>query len=324
MPPDTADFKPVFQRVTRNSALARGACRNLILTVPVCHVKRAQKLTTGTLTNEGDYMPKSISLLTLAAAVGLAGAAMAQDTATEPATAADAEAATDTSGAATDEATTDAPATAETAAPAPDTSAAETGSDDAATDDAATDSATGTATDAPATESAADPATGKDNAFSTGQQVDGEKPAVYIREEFGDWSLRCFRNDDGDDPCQLYQLLREEGGNPVAEFSVFRIEGQAPAVAGATAIVPLVTLLTEELKMSVDGATAKSYPYRVCTEAGCVAQMGLTAEDVNTFKRGKAAQITLVPAQAPDKKVRIDISLSGFTAGYEAVGSFTE
>ena len=84
MPPDTADFKPVFQRVTRNSALARGACRNLILTVPVCHVKRAQKLTTGTLTNEGDYMPKSISLLTLAAAVGLAGAAMAQDTATEP------------------------------------------------------------------------------------------------------------------------------------------------------------------------------------------------------------------------------------------------
>ncbi len=231
-------------------------------------------------------MPKSISILTLAAILGMSGAAMAQDTTAQP----EADAAED---GATD-ATTD---TASDAAPA-DT--------EAATTDTATDGA------------------GTNNAFSTGTQVEGEQPAVYVKETFGDWSLRCFRNDDGEDPCQLYQLLREAGGNPVAEFSVFRIEGQAPAVAGATAIVPLVTLLTEELKLSVDGGTAKSYPYRVCTEAGCVAQMGLTAEDVAVFKRGATAQISLVPAQAPDQVVRINVSLSGFTAGYEAVGSFTE
>ena len=34
--------------------------------------------------------------------------------------------------------------------------------------------------------------------------------------------------------------------------------------------------------------------------------------------------MVLVPAQAPDQKVVIDISLSGFTAGYEAVGAFKE
>ncbi|MFX0540330.1 invasion associated locus B family protein [Roseovarius sp. S4756] len=236
-------------------------------------------------------MPKSISILSFAAALGLAGAAFAQDTTTEE--------------------------------PAAE-SAAETSTDAAA--DTATE--TGTAADAPAEADAAaseeGAENGTDNAFSTGTQVADEQPAVYVKEKFGDWSLRCFRNDEGEDPCQLYQLLREAGGNPVAEFSVFRIEGQAPAVAGATAIVPLVTLLTEELKLSVDGGTAKSYPYRVCTEAGCVAQMGLTQEDVDTFKRGATAQITLVPAQAPDQKVRIDVSLAGFTAGYEAVGEFTE
>ncbi|MFD0858152.1 invasion associated locus B family protein [Roseovarius aquimarinus] len=235
-------------------------------------------------------MPNSISILTLAAALGLAGAAMAQDTAVEP----------------------EADSAAETAA--------ETATDAAPEGAESTEAAEGT--EAEAGEDAA--ADGAGNAFSTGREVSDEEPPVYVKEQFGDWNLRCFRNPDGEDPCQLYQLLREEGGNPVAEFSVFRIEGQEPAVAGATAIVPLVTLLTEELKLSVDGGTAKSYPYRVCTEAGCVAQMGLTQADVDQFKRGATAQITLVPAQAPDQKVRINVSLSGFTAGYEAVGEFTE
>lgn len=235
--------------------------------------------------NEGDNMPNSLSILSFAAALGLAGAAIAQDTATEPATDTATDAAPET---ATDAPAADAEQTADQAEGAP--------ADDAATGDA----------------------------FSTGTQVAEEQPAVYVKEKFGDWSLRCFRNDDGEDPCQLYQLLREEGGNPIAEFSIFRIEGQAPAVAGATAIVPLITLLTEELKLSVDGGTAKSYPYRVCTEAGCVAQMGLTAEDVAIFKKGATAQLVLVPAQAPDQKVRINVSLAGFTAGYEAVGAFTE
>lgn len=231
--------------------------------------------------NEGETMPKSLSVLSLAAVLGLAGAAMAQDTT--------AQSETDSADAATDTEQTTAPDTAEES-----------------------------------TEETSEDASDAGNAFSTGSQVEDEEPAVYVREKFGDWSLRCFRNDEGEDPCQLYQLLRESGGNPVAEFSVFRIEGQDPAVAGATAIVPLVTLLTEELKMSVDGGTAKSYPYRVCTDAGCVAQMGLTQEDVDTFKRGATAQLRLVPAQAPDQVVRIDVSLSGFTAGYEAVGEFTE
>ncbi len=256
-----------------------------------------------TYNDDGKIMQNSLSILSFAAALGLAGAAFAQDTATDD------TAATEGAAAATQEAATD--AAADTGA---ETEAAGTDAADAPTD-AATDAATDTATEAP---------TEKDGAFATGTEVAEGEPAVYIKEKFGDWNLRCFRNDKGEDPCQLYQLLREQGGNPVAEFSIFRIEGQEPAVAGATAIVPLVTLLTEELKMSVDGGNAKSYPYRVCTEAGCVAQIGLTEQDIAVFKKGAKAQMVLVPAQAPDQKVTIDISLNGFTSGYEAVGAFTE
>lgn len=247
-------------------------------------------------------MSKSLSILSFAAALALAGTAMAQDTAADTDTTADA---------AEDSAVTDDTATdsATDSAPAEDAAADETPTDDAATDGAA-------AADA---DDATDGVT-----LDTGTEVAPEEPGIYVKETFGDWSMRCFRNENGEDPCQLYQLLREDGGNPVAEFSVFRIKGQAPAVAGATAIVPLVTLLTEELKMSVDNGNAKSYPYRVCTESGCVAQMGFTAEDIAAFKKGKGAQIVIVPAQAPDQQVKIKVSLMGFTAGYEAIGALTE
>ncbi len=237
--------------------------------------------------------------------MSLAGAGYAQDTAADTAT----------------ETTTGVEADATTGAATETGTAAEGTATEGTATDSASEAASTEATDSEAADTA-DTAT--DESFATGREVGTDQPAVYVKEKFGDWSLRCFHNADGEDPCQLYQLLRESGGNPVAEFSIFRIENQAPAIAGATAIVPLITLLTEELKISVDGGTAKSYPYRVCTEAGCIAQIGLTEQDIAAFKKGNKAQMVLVPAQAPDQIVKIDISLSGFTAGFEAVAAFTE
>lgn len=177
--------------------------------------------------------------------------------------------------------------------------------------------------EAPAT--GEDTGAGGDSAFSTGREVnETDQDPTYIKAEYDAWSLRCFRNPAGEDPCQMYQLLTEAGGNPVAEFSIFKIEESGPAVAGATVIVPLLTLLKDELKISVDGGAAKSYPYRFCSPAGCVAQIGLTQQDLDQFKRGAKAVMTLVPAQAPDQTVRIDVSLTGFTAAYGNVSVFNE
>jgi invasion protein IalB len=117
----------------------------------------------------------------------------------------------------------------------------------------------------------------------------------------------------------MYQLLREDAGNPVAEFSLFRLPEGSQAVAGATIAVPLGTLLSEEIKISVDGGKAKTYPFRFCSVAGCFAQVGLTEADVNAFKAGATANIQIVPAQAPDQTVDIKASLTGFTAAYDSV-----
>lgn len=138
----------------------------------------------------------------------------------------------------------------------------------------------------------------------------------YIREEFGDWALRCLRTETGEDPCQLYQLLMDAEGNPVAEFSIFPLPPGTQAVAGAEIVAPLLTLLTENVTLSVDGANSREYPFTYCNQAGCVARVGFTAEEVEQFRRGNAGQLTIVPALAPDEQVTLDISLSGFTAGY--------
>lgn len=147
---------------------------------------------------------------------------------------------------------------------------------------------------------------------------ESEDPS-YIKETYGDWQLQCFSSEAGEDPCQMYQLLREEGGNPVAEFSLFKLPSEGQAVAGATIAVPLGTLLPQGLKISVDGGKAKNYNYSFCSMGGCFARIGFTEADINAFKAGAAARLTLVPAQAPDQVVEIEASLSGFTAAYNEV-----
>lgn len=153
--------------------------------------------------------------------------------------------------------------------------------------------------------------------LDTGRPVQ-EDPA-YIKATHDDWQIKCFRTgvEGQDDLCQMYQLLTESAGNPVAEFTIYRLPEGGPVVAGATIAAPLGTLLTEEIKLSVDGANAKSYAYSFCTMAGCFARIGLTQQDIDTMKRGVKVTIEIVPAQAPDQKVKIDASLKGFTAAYE-------
>jgi invasion protein IalB len=142
----------------------------------------------------------------------------------------------------------------------------------------------------------------------------------YVLQEFGDWQMRCVKAPEGqNDPCNLYQLLEDKDGNQVAEVNLFRLPEGSRAAAGATIVVPLETLLTQQLTLSVDNANARRYPFTFCNSAGCVARVGFTQAEVDQFKRGVSAQIRLVPAAAPDEEVLLTMSLSGFTAGFAGV-----
>lgn len=180
---------------------------------------------------------------------------------------------------------------------------------------------TAPAADAPAADAPAADAAAPAEDLSLGTPAADGPGSTYTAATFVDWEQRCVRTADGSDPCQLYQLLKDETGNPVAEISVFGLPPGQQAAAGATAIVPLETLLTQELTLQVDSGTAKRYPYSWCSPIGCIARIGFTAEEVAAMKGGVKATMTLVPVVAPDKKVILNVSLKGFTAGYDAVNA---
>ena len=183
-------------------------------------------------------------------------------------------------------------APADPAAPAPAT--------DAAT---ATDLSMGADPTAPALPSQADAAIGK----------------TYLAANFDTWEQRCLKTADGSDPCQLYKLLKDKDGNSVAEISMFDIPAGNQAVAGATVMVPLETLLTASLQIAIDGSKPKLYPFTYCAAQGCISRVGFTADELTALQKGVKAVFTIVPAVAPDKTVDLDLSLKGFTAGYTAV-----
>lgn len=161
--------------------------------------------------------------------------------------------------------------------------------------------------------------------LSIGENVDGT-PALgqpYTAEVIGAWEMRCIKTEDETDPCQMYQLLDDGKGVPVAEFSMFRLPEGGQAIAGATVIVPLETALTHQLTISVDGAKGKRYPFSFCNSVGCYARIGLTQEDIDLFKGGNVATLTIVPALAPEQTVQLKLSLKGFTASFEKVSVIT-
>ncbi len=175
------------------------------------------------------------------------------------------------------------------------------------------------ATDAPAT--GAPPADAAADGFSTGQPVDGIG-STYTRESFEDWSLNCVRVEAGkQEPCQIYQLLKDDKGTPVAEINIVGLAPGGDALAGATIVTPLETLLTEALTLQVDTAQAKRYPFTFCAAIGCIARVGFTEADLAAFKKGNKATISVVPVAAPAQKVTVAVSLKGFTAAFDAVNA---
>jgi invasion protein IalB len=160
-----------------------------------------------------------------------------------------------------------------------------------------------------------------DTGLSMGQTPAEGPGSTYVKESFELWELRCVRVAEGAEPCQLYQLLKDGQGTAVAEIGLFALPEGGEAVAGATIIAPLETLLTAGLRIAVDAGTPKAYPFTFCSQIGCVARVGFTAAEIEGFKKGGKATLTIVPAVAPDQTVDLEVSLKGFTAGYDAVAA---
>ncbi|MCV2869947.1 invasion associated locus B family protein [Defluviimonas sp. WL0002] len=182
---------------------------------------------------------------------------------------------------------------------------------------------TDTTTEGATTESSA--AEGTATEATSGVSV-SERPAVtedgadgYLASEHGAWQIRCLHAADGSDPCQMYQLVKDEKGNSVADMLVLLPQAGEEAAAFIQISAPLASLLPAGVAVSIDGAATKRLPYLWCTQRGCVTRAQLTAEELESFKKGKTLSAVMVPAVAADKQVTASFSLSGFTAAFDAL-----
>ncbi|ARU00707.1 invasion associated locus B family protein [Yoonia vestfoldensis] len=156
------------------------------------------------------------------------------------------------------------------------------------------------------------------NALDLGEPVTPRIGEIYVADTHGDWEVRCIRAPEGqDDRCNLYQLLTNDADAPVAEFNLFRLPQGGQAMAGANIVVPLETLLTQQLTLSVDDGEPRRYPFSFCNAAGCVARIGLTEAEIAAFEAGSTATLRLVPAAAPEDDFLLTMSLAGFTEGFD-------
>ncbi len=146
-----------------------------------------------------------------------------------------------------------------------------------------------------------------------------EPGQAYQLGQFDAWEVRCLRVEEAaSDPCEMHQLLRGPEGNATAEINLFLLDRE-DVPAGATIVTPLETLLTQGLRLTVDGGEGKTYPFQLCNRQGCVAQIGFTPDEIAGMKRGTQAEVTIRPAAAPETPVRLTVSLAGFTAAHEAL-----
>ncbi|MEL7462165.1 MAG: invasion associated locus B family protein [Pseudomonadota bacterium] len=181
--------------------------------------------------------------------------------------------------------------------------------------------------EAPATDAGADDTgTGDAGAAAEGPAVNSS----YVAATFTDWSLTCVVSGTGNDPCRFIQVLNNGEGGRVAQVSIVPLPPGQGVAAAAIVETPLGTLLrvpqTAEqlqqpggLRLQVDNGELRVFQFTFCGPDGCVAEIGMEQELVEAFKRGNTAKITIWSVDAPGQPVELELSLSGFTAGFNRV-----
>jgi invasion protein IalB len=160
--------------------------------------------------------------------------------------------------------------------------------------------------------------------FKTAEElVQASKPAIgegYLREKYGEWELRCIKAEVmKDEECRVFNFLVDQDGNTIAQLDMQFLSTGGKAVAGVDIATPLGSLLTAQVVLKIDAGKAKRYPYTWCDQQGCYARFGMTQEEIEAMKRGAKANVIISSVAAPDQPLSMDLSLSGFTAVWNAI-----
>lgn len=130
--------------------------------------------------------------------------------------------------------------------------------------------------------------------------------AKTTREIFDDWQLNCAEKGDVKQ-CSVSQELRTDKGQVAAVINLSSVDGKTVLEFG----LPLMMDLTSAVSVSVDGDSAKIYPYNACNGRACFVIRKDDNDLVDAFKRGSQAQV--ISKAFSGQNVEMLVSLKGFS-----------
>lgn len=150
----------------------------------------------------------------------------------------------------------------------------------------------------------------------------------HILSEHGDWQVHCITTSLEADQCRLSQLLLDDSGNPAVQINISPLVERDEAVAAATVITPLFTLLEYELAVAIGDLKVKRSPFEWCSPLGCNAHLFLTQEELDGLMDEEQTTVmfrVVIPPNQRVVKAELDVPLDGFADGYAtAVEKFDE
>lgn len=129
-------------------------------------------------------------------------------------------------------------------------------------------------------------------------------------QRFQDWEVQC-PTDAGQQPCTMNQVVNTpDGSEPIMRAMV----GYPPQADGAVLVflLPLGVRLAPGMQLQVDNNEPVGFPYQICLEQGCRANLPLEPAMLNSLRGGSSATVSVI---GPDgQRMDMDLSLMGFTA----------
>ena len=140
-------------------------------------------------------------------------------------------------------------------------------------------------------------------------QAQSSDPAT----DFGDWSIRCSGAEQKDCTLSL-SVVRASDKTRVLEAQVVKTLETGPAMILST---PWGIRLPPGLALQIDKNRPKRFAFEFCDPSGCHLAVPLDKTNLRAFKKGLKAVMQFLDRNG--KPVTVEISLIGFTKGYEAL-----
>lgn len=152
------------------------------------------------------------------------------------------------------------------------------------------------------------------------QEADKPAPAAELKTTtHGAWTVVC--STDAKARCVMEQIGKTAEGQDILMARLQHVPPQdSPEGTINTVIsvqVPLGVMLQAGLALQIDSGKASAVGYTRCSQDGCFMQSPLPGAMVAAMKKGVNAKFSMV--LPPNKRVDSTLSLSGFTAAYNAL-----